>query len=317
MDQDAYVVSDSEGFSDAGLDVIYDPLADANDSVGGSASIVTVNDSQTSENDNDESIMEAVENTPVNAVSEPLTSIVEPSDEPEQSYTLSGRALRKRTAIQKLPYSLERIKHRQQLQGFDVSNFDSVSNEVDLPALSERTGGEHENTQWTHLSSNNAKQVGTDSMPYLGGGIDHDSDFSQYLSDNMTDDADEDEDEDSPIVNKRLVHTAHNTAHLSLSDASDPEDNDDNDNNGTSSNEEDTQNIIFRGRALNVKTGYKGVLPRSAWMRELEKSNRNTRKPIYRSKKRRMLHKGTAVRKKGKPSTTVSNDALMAELMVD
>ncbi|GMM57196.1 Mms22 protein [Maudiozyma humilis] len=315
MDQDAYVVSDSEGFSDAGLDVIYDPLAGANDSVEGSTSVATVNDSQTSENDNDESIMEAVENTPVNAASEPVTSIVEPSDEPEQSYTLSGRALRKRTAIQKLPYSLERIKHRQQLQGFDVSNFDSVSNEVDLPALSERTGGEHENTQWTHLTSNDGKQAATDSMPYLGGGIDHDSDFSQYLSDNMTDDADEDD--DSPIVHKRLVHTAHNTAHLSLSDVSDPEDNDDNENNGTSSNEEDTQNIIFRGRALNVKTGYKGVLPRSAWMRELEKLNRNTRKPIYRSKKRRMLHKGTAVRKKGRPSTTISNDALMAELMVD
>ncbi|QLQ80467.1 hypothetical protein HG537_0D04670 [Torulaspora globosa] len=41
--------------------------------------------------------------------------------------------LRKRKAIQKLPYSLDRIRHRELLQGIDISSFDAISEEVILP----------------------------------------------------------------------------------------------------------------------------------------------------------------------------------------
>ena len=330
MDKNAYVVSDSEDFSDARQDVLFDPLVGADEVIEDVVPSEDESDAQVAENtvpsddaqiaehiasieeesntqstDIDDSIVEVAMDNQERRSSEPGEPIAPLPTEQQQddaTFTLSGRSLRKRTAIQKLPYSLERIKHRQQLQGFDVSNFESVSNEVDLPVLPDHTNDEREDS-YTHPVANGPHTV-VDDIPYLGGRVDHDSEFSEYLSGNAT------EDEDSPIVTTRLTHV--NDRH----DIEEEEGEEEEEEEGSSGGE-CTQNIMFRGRALNVKTGYRGVLPRSAWMRELEKSEKKTRKPVYRSKKRQLLHKGTAIRKKSKNTNAISNDKLMAELLVD
>ncbi|CCK69689.1 Mms22p KNAG_0C05910 [Huiozyma naganishii CBS 8797] len=144
-------------------------------------------------------------------------------------------SLRKRTAIQKLPYSLDRIKHKQLLEGFDVSAFDSVSNQVELPRTEP-------------LRQYSANDYYTDDSYSMDSSLideEHDGsnehgDFTPNLAVGV--DSEDDIDESAQL-------------------------------NDTSENDDE---IIFRGRKISVKRGYKGILPKMAWQKELSMKSGST-----------------------------------------
>lgn len=251
MDTDGYIVSDSEelGDDDDDITVLYDPTRALSDPI---------------DDKNDESQISGLDNRSDKSLGTNIEKSLEDKKHNDNTIVSRGKwSLRKRTAIQKLPYSLERIKHRQQLEGFDISNFDSVSNNVDLPIA-------HKSFNETQLSATNkANLTENDDNPYLGE-INDDSDFS---------------DNSSEIE-------------------------------GNVDNDVEEEDIIFRGRVINMKTGYRGILPKSAWEKALSKTNkakayiRNKRKPIE-------YHKGLAIKKRAIRSDINQDNELLSELVVE
>ncbi|QLL32209.1 hypothetical protein HG536_0C03780 [Torulaspora globosa] len=82
--------------------------------------------------------------------------------------------LRKRKAIQKLPYSLERIKHKQLLQGIDISSFDTVSEEVRVPKrlltveARDPEPAADETDEWQSQESGSSDSDGDSMKVYIG-----------------------------------------------------------------------------------------------------------------------------------------------------
>ncbi|KAG0666429.1 hypothetical protein C6P45_000245 [Maudiozyma exigua] len=201
-----------------------------------------------------------------------------------------GRSLRKRTAIQKMPYSLERIKHRQQLQGFDVSNFETVSNKVRLPALAEQHIHNDQEKQ-AHLENNDV----IDDIPYIDD-INDDSDFSDYVS-------------EDDIVPGTM--NPENSQHDTVSNMGNNMEND----NMSNDTDIETQNITFRGRQINISTGYRGILPRSAWEKEMKKSEIQ-RGHHKRKRPPKIYHKGLAIKKKSKGNQNGQDDMLLSDIAI-
>lgn len=196
------------------------------------------------------------------------------------------RMLRKRKAIQKMPYSLDRIKHRQLLQGYDVTNFDLVSNDVTLPTKPATHPAEEKNSEARVMSTTN-----NDDLEWRDGMIENDS----YENEKVTEDED-----DNLILNcqksrHRIIHT-----------------DEDNDEEGSDDKEPLDSQMMFRGRMVNIKTGYRGILPRIAWEKSLKSSTNGSAK---RKRDFREERKGIAKRKKI-PHQHLQDDELLNELIV-
>lgn len=170
------------------------------------------------------------------------------------AYGKNRRSLRKRKAIQKLPYSLDRIRHKQLLQGYDITLFDSASEQIELPKRAA--------TQ--DLEDRNFEQIMDDSSGWIG--IDH-SDTSQKskhlsgISHGL----------DSTLVGyeRTICNELYDSEIDRPKSINDP---------GSDVSEEipsptRENEIVFRGRLVNVKTGYRGILPRMAWEKSLAKSS--------------------------------------------
>ncbi|AQZ11608.1 MMS22 (YLR320W) [Zygosaccharomyces parabailii] len=156
------------------------------------------------------------------------------------------RSLRKRKAIQRMPYSLDRIKHRQLLEGYDMSGFESISEELKLPSPP-RCVIEGTTKSCRH-------------------------DVNEYLEAERDDESDR-----------------------------------------TSTSEEDI--VKFRGKVVNMKTGFRGVLPRVAWEKALRQRDSTVNTP----KRRRPStnHKGIAKKKTTTRGKTINqDDALLGDLIV-
>lgn len=209
------------------------------------------------------------------------------------------RALRKRKAIQKMPYSLDRIRHRQLLQGYDVSNFESLADHINLPSGSRQD-----------ITVNTDNGGVLNSSPVKGG-------LSQQ--------------EDSTIASTRLRR--HHHFHISDDDDDDEVygnaelDSDeirDECHSESDSNQFDRSslsyddNVVFRGRQVNIRTGYKGVLPKMAWKKALDnntvESNRQGRnKNNHYDENSRS--KGLAKRKISRRTFNSRDDNLVNELI--
>lgn len=152
------------------------------------------------------------------------------------------RFLRKRKAIQRMPYSLDRIKHRQLLQGFDMTGFDTISEELRLP-----------------------------SPPR--------------------------------VQSERTEIRKHDLSELRET----KQDSGDDESDRTSTSEEDM--MKFRGKMVNMKTGFRGVLPRIAWEKALQQPNSTAGT----SKRQRpsLNHKGVAKKKVAASETKVNQDDLL------
>ncbi|SMN22238.1 similar to Saccharomyces cerevisiae YLR320W MMS22 Protein [Maudiozyma saulgeensis] len=271
MDEESYLVSDSEELSNDEILVLYDP------DLISTRSPRSIEDSQWDVSALTKGTDISMDPLQVIEASEGVKEVTLSREYPTVDVYMnsSGRILRKRTAIQKLPYSLERIKHRQQLQGFDVSNFETVSNKVKLPPPN-------------GIQSSNGTQgiviedTVIDNVPYISGVDDDGSDFSDNVSEDLTSDIQE------PISSL---------------------------NTFDEDNEEESQEVIFRGKHINMKTGYRGILPRSAWERELKKNEKQ--KEIHKRKKLpQPYHKGIAVKKKKSGDKKKQDDILLSELAI-
>ncbi|CAB4255983.1 similar to Saccharomyces cerevisiae YLR320W MMS22 Protein [Maudiozyma barnettii] len=271
MDVESYLVSDSEELSNDEVLVLYDPNLIPTEPPRSVDDLQPESPVLTKETD--------IRSEPLEVVSIPNnldeTSTIQDDQTVDRFVNNGGRILRKRTAIQKLPYSLERIKHRQQLQGFDVSNFETVSNKVKLPPP-------------TDLQPNDGTSgvVMRDTLigdsPYISGGDDDGSDFSDNASEDLT---------------------------LDLQEAVSQLNSFDDDN------DDDLQDIIFRGKHINMKTGYRGILPRSAWERELKKNGKQ-REVHKRKNSTQPFHKGVAIKKKHSGDKKKQDDLLLSEMAI-
>ncbi|CAI1597022.1 hypothetical protein SEUBUCD646_0L03670 [Saccharomyces eubayanus] len=186
-------------------------------------------------------------------------------------------SLRKRKAIQKMPYSLERIKHRQFLEGYDITGFDTISNQLVLP---ENTFPvvEQQKVPVANRSNRTLEEQDNDTTNDIG--------FQEDAFGLETSDSDE--------VQPRKRHRNSNIPNHDR--AIQPDDSLDENEDLANRSSQDSQNdeVIFRGRVLNVKTGYRGVLPRVAWEKSLQKQQSS------KTTKRRaelLHHKGVAKRK--------------------
>lgn len=189
-------------------------------------------------------------------------------DSDEASFTGHRRNLRKRKAIQKLPYSLDRIRHRQLLQGYDISSFDAVSEQVRLPEKP---------------------------APM--------KDYEPGVSASEAEGASEWQNQDSGKSD--LEDTVTNTSGSDLPTIS-PEDE-------RLASETARNQIMFRGKMIDVEKGYRGILPRVAW----EKAMKN--KSSSKVKKRRQENqdrKGLAKRKTINHRRSTQDEALMKDLIV-
>lgn len=149
------------------------------------------------------------------------------------------RNFRQRKAIQRLPYSLDRIKHRQLLQGIDVSSFEAASEGITVPQRS------------APLTEGRARQQvpeNRDEIPYTGEKSDLDSDSGPLLRPRAAGSLPRDAEQDG----------------LTDNDFSSEEDESD---EATKSRQ-----IMFRGRKVDIERGYRGILPRIAWEKALKRN---------------------------------------------
>lgn len=197
----------------------------------------------------------------------------------ESSLATRRRNFRQRTAIQKLPYSLDRIRHKQLLQGIDVS-FDAVSENISHP--------ERKTTFIERKARHGLVQIDKQ---------------AEELSGSNTN------------VNHREFDSLLQSKALSLHESDDEADSWTEDV-VESENQNDTterQQILFRGRKIDIERGYRGILPRVAWEKALKKNG-----AISRSKKRSIPdnRKGLAKRKHVDVRRTNQDQDLLNDLIV-
>lgn len=199
----------------------------------------------------------------------------------ESSLATRRRNFRQRTAIQKLPYSLDRIRHKQLLQGIDVSSFDAVSENITLPerktSFIERKARYElieRDKQAEELSGSNTNVYHRESgspLEYKAHKL-HESDDE---ADSWTEDVVESENESEDTTER--------------------------------------QQILFRGRKIDIERGYRGILPRIAWEKAMKKNG-----AISRVKKRSIPddRKGLAKRKPVDVRRTNQDQDLLNDLIV-
>lgn len=190
-----------------------------------------------------------------------------------QNDVQNGRwSLRKRTAIQRMPYSLERIRHRQLLEGFDVTSFNSVMNDIPL-------------TEYESRKANRILAVNQDGEVADG----EDQEDSSY--NNVTNDVVIEDDYDTTGTAKNL----------------------DDQFNSSASDSDSSEEMIVRGRKINIRTGYRGIMPRMAWEKEISKKEERKKK-----KRKKILPKiapkGLAVKKKS--SNNYQDNELINDIIV-
>lgn len=190
----------------------------------------------------------------------------------EQYSNSIRRALRKRKAIQKMPYSLDRIRHRQMLQGYDVSNFDSVADNIDLL----KDG--YESPKKQQQKDINTSQISS-SVQDIGyqeeGSVFSIRQRRHHHVHLLDDDMDDEEDETTMAQSSFNINTSES-------------DNEDVDDDPRLSQE---NNVLFRGRQINLKTGYKGLLPKIAWEKALNSNGVTAR---YKERAERKLSRNQA-----------------------
>ncbi|CCH62088.1 hypothetical protein TBLA_0G01420 [Henningerozyma blattae CBS 6284] len=250
------------------------------------------------------------------------------------------RSFRKRSAIQKMPYSLDRIKHRQLMNGYDVTNFEAAAENVALPDKPINANEQEriiEDLPYENPDSNSYD------VHYRPEEEDYDDSYFNYSDANKSlveMDAEEENndflkiaspiyqkvDEDklqnqSETLQERYSETDLLYQQNNFHSSSDIEKNSQNemDNSHKSNDDNVTDEFKFRGKMLNVKTGFRGVLPRFMWEKNLKKSvsrkscknnEINTDKKSSNSDR-----KGIALRKKSK--NTISNRVDDKQLLDD
>ncbi|SCW00985.1 LAFE_0D02498g1_1 [Lachancea fermentati] len=170
--------------------------------------------------------------------------------------THNQRSLRKRTAIQKMPYSLDRIRHKQLLQGFDVSNFNTISNDIELPASPTLDSfGDKIRQNSCHDNGDMTEGVCAD-----------DSSSSEHIEHSRHDEYSQDHSDVRYLPKLTLDHEVDSTPNK----------------------------ILFRGKLVDIKTGYRGVLPRIMWEKAIKTSSTE---PRTRRTQKSNTTKGIAKRK--------------------
>ncbi|CCF56098.1 hypothetical protein KAFR_0A06630 [Kazachstania africana CBS 2517] len=206
------------------------------------------------------------------------------------TYAGSRWSLRKRKAIQKMPYSLERIKHRQLLEGFDVSSFDFVSNQVNLPDR-------------IYTAANDAAPV---TEATLNGDLQWET-ADEQSSSSFEEGQKLHDTETLPEYRRSSSIRQHEVTEQASGES---------DQNLTSEDEVELNEVVFRGRKINVKTGYRGILPKMAWKRELKRGKSKNSGQSLRNHEV-TGKKGIAVRKTVKTVLTNQDDDLMNDIVAD
>ncbi|GAV55824.1 hypothetical protein ZYGR_0AY02170 [Zygosaccharomyces rouxii] len=218
---------------------------------------------------------------PIEAGVVPLGQAVEvrPEDLPSEH---SRRFLRRRKAIQRMPYSLERIKHKQLLQGYDMSGFESISEELKLPRSNSNSLGRLQDTNIPPYPSRRR---------------------------NDSDHQDEEDVAIEPVISP--------VAGDAVIDAEEEEEQEQ-DREGEEEDDDDDEELMkFRGRMINIKTGFRGVLPRVAWEKAIRQQNSSTRNFKRRRDSVNSNHRGIAKKKTVAAERNVNqDDFLLNDLIV-
>ncbi|GCE99882.1 hypothetical protein ZYGM_003550 [Zygosaccharomyces mellis] len=186
----------------------------------------------------------------------------------------SRRFLRKRKAIQRMPYSLERIKHKQLLEGYDISGFERISERLKLP----------------HSNFSTFKRLEGTNLP-------------QNASHRRDDNNGQDEED---IIMQPVI-----------SPVADDEVSDGDEEEGHGQDNEDEELVKFRGRMINIKTGFRGVLPRVAWEKAIKQQNPATNNFKRRRESVNSNHRGVAKKKNMTSERNVNqDDFLLNDLIV-
>lgn len=198
------------------------------------------------------------------------------------------RTLRKRKPIQKMPYSLDRIRHRQLLKGYDVSNFDSVSDNIELP----KGHTYYESNRDPDVSQ--TKNIQQDEMIHL-----HRTLGRRHI--HLSEDEEEGEEGEEEREEDTSFHKEYEmpSATKFLNDIQDESGEWESDSDDKSSNDYN-DNVLFRGRQVNLKTGYKGVLPKAAWKKALHEENERAYYKHKESYNKKSPRKGLAKRTNNK-----------------
>ncbi|CAR23409.1 Mms22p [Lachancea thermotolerans CBS 6340] len=204
----------------------------------------------------------------------------EGSDARYQSPIQRVRSLRKRTAIQKKPYSLDRIKHRHLLRGFGISNEDELPSSLQ----------DHRDLQYNDEASQ--------------GGYFMNDDKSETECQNV---------ESFEVISSEHQRFNSNSNGVVTSEAQSrlkeeriPE------NSAVKTATPANHSIIYRGRQVNVNSGFRGILPKVAWTKALNDSRQSKRQL---PKQERRSGKGVAKRKKQKVNQR-QDDSLFGDLFI-
>lgn len=205
-------------------------------------------------------------------------------------------SLRKRKAIQKMPYSLDRLKHKQLLKGYDIS----------MDVESQR-----------HAS----RKDRVDTYFHLSDDSDSESDFDDTAEIKDTQDLEGDDEHESESL-ELPHHIKHKRLFLEVDDEDDDDidNNDNNDNDTNIDTQQGGEEIVFRGRKVNLNTGYKGVLPKSIWRKTLNNKLGTNQKVRNIKDGKNDDVKGIARRKKAKMyngSRTLLDDIIEADYNID
>ena len=242
-------------------------------------------------------------------------------------------ALRKRKAIQKMPYSLDKIFHQELLKGHklpDLQDIDASQIALRLPGLSITPAPLKTSTTpfWDYENEDSDDDDFEIDIPKISGKQGNterfdSSDEEQFCSPSthtLNERSDEEDllhkvshrarqsrlisDEESQISQDDRIRKQDFQSELAQRDTelvatieSDLED----DRGQSQSDDEVPEDIIFRGKVVNLKHGYKGLLPKAVWEAQLrkqyEKEKRASHKHIS-SKDRDPNKKGVAKKKK-------------------
>ncbi|CUS22896.1 LAQU0S07e02586g1_1 [Lachancea quebecensis] len=191
-----------------------------------------------------------------------------------------ARSLRKRTAIQKKPYSLDRIKHRQLLRGFGIPVGD------DLPST---------------LQDQGDKQYSDDGSQgdYFANGTEFEAedgiveDFKSISSEHRSYNRNKDNEITSEAQGRPEKEILRNSSTIEKVTHA-------------------KNSITYRGRLVSVNSGFRGILPKVAWTKALNDPSQS-KKPL--PKQRRKSGKGIAKRKKQKLNQR-QDDGLFGDFFV-
>ncbi|CCE63570.1 hypothetical protein TPHA_0F00840 [Tetrapisispora phaffii CBS 4417] len=226
------------------------------------------------------------------------------------------RRLRTRKAIQKMPYSLDRLKHRQLLQGYDVSNFDFISDKVKLPSHPVDANSQEKFMENINPNSD----IDTDDAMFTENIYNLDSDPGSNSDSSESTDVNE-----KNIIkanDNEQIETQEDIPNKYLNKSNDLmrvheevieiEAEEENEESEADKEEQEEEHIIFRGRNIDIRKGFRGILPKIAW----DKSLKEKRSAVKRKKTvLNGTYKGLAKKKKIKQGNTNDDIGLLNELI--